>query len=104
MAAQPAVSSSDAAAGFEIFSDFERFNQKYDVFRRSWWDEGIWSEKAALFCATYREPLKTWRTADSFTQKDYPLRNAAWYVSDRFTELKENQDRREGFSDAFSLQ
>ncbi|MGB0388749.1 MAG: reductive dehalogenase [Ardenticatenaceae bacterium] len=94
----------DNAAGFEVLDDFERFNQKDDVFRRSWWDERIQSEKSQLFYATYREPLKTWRKADGFTQKDYALRNASWHVSDIFTELKEDQDRREGFSDEFTLQ
>lgn len=82
---------------------FERFNQKDDVFRRSWWDERIRSEKAKLFYATYRKPLKSWHKADGFTQKDYALRNAAWHVSAIFTELKEDQDCREGFSDEFTL-
>ena len=93
----------DEAADFDIQGDFERFNQKNDVFRRSWWDERIQSEKTRLFYGTYREPLKTWRRADGFTQKDYALRNASWHVSDLFTELKENEDRREGFSDEFTL-
>jgi len=93
----------DRAAGFDIQEDFERFNQKNDVFRRSWWDDRIRSEKARLFYTTYREPLKTFRKADGFTQKDYALRNASWHVSDLFTELKEDEDRREGFSDEFSL-
>ena len=93
----------DEAAGFDIRDDFERFNQKSDVFRRSWWDERIRSEKARLFYTTYREPLKTFRKADGFTQKDYALRNASWHVSDLFTELKEDEDRREGFSDEFTL-
>lgn len=95
---------SDKAAGFEILDNFERFKQKNDVFRRSGWDERIRSKKSELFYATYREPLKTWRKADGFTQKDYALRNASWHVSDIFTELKEDQDRREGFSDEFTLQ
>ena len=93
----------DETAGFDIQDDFERFKQKNDVFRRSWWDERIQSEKTRLFYSTYREPLKTWRRADGFTQKDYALRNASWHVSDLFTELKENEDRREGFSDEFTL-
>ncbi|MEZ4861417.1 MAG: reductive dehalogenase [Caldilineaceae bacterium] len=97
------VDPTDAAAGFEILDDFTPFNQKNDLFRRSWWDERIRSEKSARFYATYREPLKTWRKADGFTQKDYALRNAAWHVSDIFTELKESEDRREGFSDEFTL-
>ena len=90
--------------GAEILEDFERFHQKNDVFRRSWWDERVRSRKAELFYETYRQPLQTWRKAEGFTQKDYALRNAAWHVSDLFTEMKENEDRREGFSDVFTLQ
>ena len=95
----------DKRAGFTIdASRFERFRQKYDVFRRSWWDERVRSKKSKLFYETYRQPLKTWRKSDGFSQKDYALRNASWHVSDIFTELKEDEDRREGFSDAFTLQ
>ena len=102
-ARSPDPRADDSAAGFEIQEDFQRFNQRDDVFRRSWWDERIRNEKTKLFYATYREPLTTWRTAAGFTQKDYALRNAAWHVSDIFTELKEDQDRREGFTDEFTL-
>ena len=94
---------SDEAAGFEILEDFERFNQRDDVFRRSWWDRSVRSEQSERFYATYREPLKAWRNADGFTQKDYALRNASWHVSDIFTDLKQDQDRREGFNDEFTL-
>ena len=95
---------SDSDASFQILENFERFDQKNDVFRRSWWDKTIRSKKTELFYSTYREPLKTWRKADGFTQKDYALRNAAWHVSDILTEINVDQDRREGFSDAFSIQ
>ena len=84
-------------------SNFERFNQKDDVFRRSWWDARVRNSKSELFYETYREPLKPWRKVDGFTQKDYALRNATWHVSDIFTELKQDEDRREGFSDEFTL-
>ncbi len=94
---------SDKAAGFNILDTFERFNQKDDVFRRSWWDPSIRSKRSELFYRTYREPLTTWKRSEGYTQKDYALRNAAWHVSDIFTELKEDQDRREGFSDEFTL-
>ncbi len=96
-------SSVDDAADFDIRKDFQRFNQRDDVFRRSWWDPTIRSDKSKLFYETYREPLRTWRNADGFTQKDYALRNSAWHVSDIFTELKEDEDRREGFTDEFTL-
>ena len=96
-------SANDKEAGFDIQPNFQRFNQKDDVFRRSWWDERIQTAKHIRFYKTYREPLKTWRKADGFTQRDYAFRNASWHVSDIFTELKEDEDRREGFSDEFSL-
>ncbi|MDX1396238.1 MAG: reductive dehalogenase [Gemmatimonadota bacterium] len=91
-------------SGFEVTGDFERFSQKNDVFRRSFWDPRIRSEKAERFYRTYREPLAVWRKADGFTQRDYALRNASWHVSDIFTEYHEEEDRREGFTDAFTLQ
>ncbi len=94
----------DNPENFDILDNFERFDQKNDVFRRSWWDKKIRSKKTELFYTTYREPLKTWRKADGFTQKDYALRNAAWHVSDILTEINADQDRREGFSDAFTIQ
>ena len=96
-------SSQEKEAGIRLLDSFERFQQKNDVFRRSWWDDKIRNKKTQLFYETYREPLKTFRKADGFKQKDYALRNASWHVSDIFTELKEDQDRREGFSDAFTL-
>lgn len=99
----PYQAATDTEAGFDILESFERFNQKDDVFRRSWWDERIQSKKSRLFYETYREPLNSFRKADGFTQKDYAFRNASWHVSDLFTELKENEDRREGFSDEFTL-
>ena len=62
------------------------------------------NEKTERFYATYREPLSQWRMADGFTQRDYALRNAAWHVSDLFTEARRDDDRREGFSDPYTQQ
>jgi len=93
----------DAQAGFEILDDFERFSQRDDVFSRSFWDPEIRSEKSDLFYTTYRKPLDRWRKAEGFTQKDYALRNASWHVTDIFAELKEADNRREGFLDEFTV-
>ncbi|GAB4447031.1 MAG: hypothetical protein Kow0031_29590 [Anaerolineae bacterium] len=94
----------DSATGFEILPEFRRFSQRNDVFSRSFWDPRIRSEKTELFYRTYRQPLDSWRKSEGYTQKDYALRNAAWHVTDIFAELKEAEDRREGFLDEFSLQ
>ena len=88
---------------FPLAADFERFHQKDDVFRRSWYDPTVRTEAAMRFYSTYRKPLANFRSADGFRQTDYALRNAAWHISDLFTEYKEHEDRREGFSDAFTL-
>lgn len=94
----------DAAAGFDIGGDFERFAQRDDIYRRSFHDPAIRSEKTVRFYRTYRETLSQWRKADGFTQRDYALRNAAWHVSDLFTEARASEDRREGFSDPYTQQ
>lgn len=93
----------DVAAGFEILDDFERFSQVDDVFSRSFWDEQIRDERTERFYATYRRPLTRWRKANGFTQRDYALRNASWHVSDVFTEMYEDRDRRDGFLDPLSM-
>ena len=94
----------DYVAGFDVQSNFERFSQKNEVFSRSFWDASIRSAKTERFYETYRKPLKKWKRAEGFTQKDYALRNASWHVTDIFAEMKEEEDRREGFLNTFSLQ
>ena len=93
----------DTTEPFDVGPDFERFSQVDDVFSRSWWDESIRDEKSERFYATYRRPLEQWRKANGFTQRDYALRNAAWHVSDVFTEMYEDQGRRDGFQDPLSM-
>lgn len=95
---------SDRAAGFEVGPDFAPFAQRNDIYRRSFHDPAIRSPKTERFYRTYREPLAGWRKADGFTQHDYAVRNAAWHVSDLFTEARREQDRREGFSDPYTQQ
>ena len=36
---------SDTSVGFKISENFKRFNQKNDIFSRSFWDDQIHSEK-----------------------------------------------------------
>lgn len=84
-------------------STFERFSQVDDVFNRSWWDATVRSAKTEQFFESYRKPLEGWRKARGFRRKDYALRNAAWHGADIFAELKESQDRREGFLDPLSV-
>jgi reductive dehalogenase len=93
----------DAAAGFDVLESFERFSQKNDIYSRAFWDPEIRSEKTDLFFETYRTPLREWKSVDGFRQRDYALRNASWHLPDIFAELKEGQNRREGFLDPFTV-
>tara|TARA_Y100001001_G_C8012889_1_gene310369 strand:+ start:360 stop:1541 length:1182 start_codon:yes stop_codon:yes gene_type:complete len=93
----------DLDAGFEVLDSFERFSQKNDIYSRAFWDSEVRSEKTDRFFETYRTPLKEWKSADGFRQRDYALRNASWHLPDIFAELKEDQNRREGFLDPFTV-
>ena len=95
---------SDLAAGFQVEEGFAHFSQKDDIFSRSFWDASIRSDKSDLFYRTYRKPLERWKAVDGFSQRDYALRNAAWHVTDIFAELKEDENRREGFLDEYTVQ
>ena len=94
---------SDAEAGFDVLEHFERFSQKNDIYSRAFWDPEVHSEKTDRFFETYRTPLKKWKTVEGFRQKDYALRNASWHLPDIFAELKEDENRREGFLDPFTV-
>ncbi len=93
----------DREAGFEIGDDFTRFSQKDDIFCRSFWDPRVRSHRSDMFYETYRTPKLTWRKADGFTQRDYALRNASWHVTDIFAEMRDGDDRREGFLDPYTV-
>jgi len=86
-----------------VLDHFERFSQKNDIYSRAFWDPEVRSERTDLFFETYRTPLKKWKKAEGFRQKDYALRNASWHLPDIFAELKEAENRREGFLDPFTV-
>jgi len=94
---------SDAAADFHVHENFERFSQKFDIYSRAFWDPEVRTEKTDRFFETYRTPLKKWKTVEGFSQRDYALRNASWHLPDIFAELKEDENRREGFLDPFTV-
>jgi len=93
----------DAKTGFDITGEFERFDQRYDIFRRSDWDPEIQSGKARDFFAGHHMPNARARKADGFRQVDYALRNASWHVSNVIRDLSsDSEDRKEGFLDTFT--
>ena len=94
----------DEDAGFDVdATKFKRFSQRDDIYCRSFWDPEVHSSKSQTFYETYRKPLDHFRDVDGFTQNDYSIRNASWYVSDIFAERFEDRDRREGFLDEFTV-
>ncbi len=97
------MGSSDRQAGFQVEHDFRRFSQKDDVFCRSFWDPVVKSDRSDMFYETYRTAKMRWRSVDGFTRRDYALRNASWHVTDVFAALKQENDRREGFLDPYSV-
>lgn len=82
---------------WEVQENFERFNQVNDVFNRAFWDSEIATDGAREFFRSHREPLKKWRNASGFEQRDYAIRNAAWHVADVFSEMRDADDLRDGF-------
>ncbi len=86
----------DADAGIEVTDDFERFEQRNDVFSRAMWDDRVQSPKTDAFFASYRMEAAP-RRGDGFSQKDFALRNAAWLISDVVSDRSAKDGRREGF-------
>ncbi len=94
----------DAKTGFEVTADFERFNQKYDMFNRAVWDDEVRSERANKFFESYFTDLAQFRKVEGFQHRDYALRNAAWYIADFTSDLLEmSGDRKEGFLDSYTM-
>ncbi len=94
----------DAKTGFEITSEFQRFNQKYDMFNRAVWDDSVRSERSRKFFESYFTDLAEFRAVEGFQHRDYALRNAAWYIADFTADLLETSgDRKEGFLDSYTM-
>ena len=101
---QSAAKPIDALTGFEITADFERFNQKYDMFNRAVWDETVRSDRSRKFFESYFTDLAQFRKVEGFQHRDYALRNAAWYIADFTADLLESSgDRKEGFLDTYTM-
>ncbi|MFK7733048.1 MAG: reductive dehalogenase domain-containing protein [Pseudomonadales bacterium] len=93
----------DDKTGFSIDDNFERFDQKLDMFCRTQWDEEVTSEKSDRFFQGYSMPFAKTRSSDGFDQRDYALRNASWHVTNVLRDLNKDFDRKEGFFDHFSI-
>jgi epoxyqueuosine reductase QueG len=86
----------DEDTGFKISSDFERFNQINDMFSRAFWDDSVRTKLSDAFFDSHRVQPKG-KKAPGFRQKDFALRNAAWAISDTFSNRGAENGTREGF-------
>ena len=91
----------DAEAGIDVTRDFERFEQRNDIFTRAFWDQTVRTGDSDAFFASYRMEAAP-RRGDGFSQRDFALRNASWLMSDVITNRHADQGRREGFQAAIS--
>ena len=88
--------SDDAAAGFDITPEFERFDQMNDMFTRAMWDTRVKSNATDAFFQSYRMDFAP-RRGDGFRQRDFALRNASWLISDLISNRAAKDGLREGF-------
>ena len=94
----------DRLTGFQVREDFQRFDQRDEIYCRSEWDETVATEKAGNFFRGYFMPNAKSRKTDGFGQKDYALRNAAWHVTNVLRDsARQESGRKEGFFDHFTL-
>jgi reductive dehalogenase len=101
----------DDLTGVQVHDDFERFEQKFDIYCRSIWDPKIQNPKADKFFEGYYMPYARARKVDGFSQKDYAFRNAAWHVNNVIRDISESgefrkehpdEKRKEGYWDYYS--
>ncbi len=92
----PEPQADDAAAGIIVTEDFERFEQRNDIFTRAFWDERIRSKKTDSFFNSYRMEAAP-RRGEGFNQRDFALRNASWLISDLISNRGGAEGMREGF-------
>lgn len=90
---------SDAACGFEVLPDFERFNQCNDIYSRAQWDERIRSKKAIDWFKGMFLPGLGVKKAEGYGVKDFALRNAGWMGTNLVIQRSLAQDRVDGFGD-----
>ncbi len=89
----------DAACGFEVRDDFERFNQCNDIYSRAQWDERVRSKKAIDWFKGMFIPGLGARNAEGYGVKDFALRNAGWMGTNLVIQRSLDQDRVDAFGD-----
>lgn len=87
---------------FQIKPDFQRFNQKNDIFNRSMWDDKV---NPKNFYVSYDITNYKPKKSKGFDHWDYALRNASWHLTDVVGEMNFPETGRvEGFTDYYTIQ
>ena len=101
----------DQLTGVRVDDDFGQFEQKFEVYCRSLWDDTVKDKRSDKFFEGYYMPYARARRTDGFSQRDYAFRNAAWHVtnvirdiekSGEYRKEKPGEIRKEGFWDYFT--
>ena len=87
---------------FGIQAQFQRFNQKNDIFNRAMWDEKV---NPKNFFVSYDITNYKPKKSKGFDHWDYALRNASWHLTDVVGERNFSETGRvEGFTDYYTTQ
>ncbi len=87
---------------FEIGANYQRFDQRNDIFSRAIWDPSV---KPKNFFKSYDVANYQPKKSKGFDHWDYALRNASWHLTDVVAELKwHSEGKVEGFTNYYSIQ
>jgi ferredoxin len=89
----------DAACGFEVLDEFERFNQCNDIYSRAQWDERVRTKKAIDWFKGMFMPGLGVKKTEGYGVKDFALRNAGWMGTNLVIQRSLDQDRVDAFGD-----
>ncbi len=90
---------SDAACGFVVLDEFERFNQCNDIYSRAQWDERVRTKKAIDWFKGMFLPGLGVKKSEGYGVKDFALRNAGWMGTNLVIQRSLDQDRVDAFGD-----
>ena len=87
---------------FEVNEEYERFDQKNDMFNRSMWDDKV---NPKNLYKSYDIANFVPKKSKGFDHWDYAFRNASWHLTDVVGEFHfEDSGMVEGFTDYYSIQ
>jgi ferredoxin len=92
----------DAACGFEVLDDFERFNQANDIYSRARWDPVVRSDRALeWFRSMFRAGVGA-REARGYSAKDFALKLGGWSGSNLMI-ARNRRERTDGYLDPIEV-